>query len=61
MLEFYEAIARLGMACIFLIHAVVHPLDRTHPRITRINDDNFISGLTALAEVIHRHDCSVFA
>jgi 2,4-dienoyl-CoA reductase-like NADH-dependent reductase (Old Yellow Enzyme family) len=61
LLEFYEAIARGGAACIFLGHAFVHPLGRAHPRMTGIHEDSLISGLKDLAEVIHRHDCSVFA
>ncbi|MFB0506631.1 MAG: NADH:flavin oxidoreductase [Thermodesulfobacteriota bacterium] len=61
MLEFYEAIARGGAACIFLGHAFVHLLGRAHPRMTGIHEDSLISGLRLLAEVIHRHECYVFA
>jgi 2,4-dienoyl-CoA reductase-like NADH-dependent reductase (Old Yellow Enzyme family) len=61
LLEFYEGIARGGAACIFLGHAFVHPLGRAHPRMTGIHEDSLIPGLKDLAEVIHRHDCSVFA
>lgn len=61
MLEFYEAISRGGVACIFLGHAFVHPLGRAHARMTGIHDDRLIAGLKDLAEVIHRHECCVFA
>jgi 2,4-dienoyl-CoA reductase-like NADH-dependent reductase (Old Yellow Enzyme family) len=61
MLDFYEAISRGGAACIFLGHAFVHPLGKAHPRMTGLNDDRLIPWLRSLAEVIHRHDCYVFA
>jgi 2,4-dienoyl-CoA reductase-like NADH-dependent reductase (Old Yellow Enzyme family) len=61
MLEFYGAIAEGGTACIFLGHAFVHPLGRAHGKMTGIHEDNLISGLKDLAEIIHRHECHVFA
>ena len=61
MLDFYEAIARGGVACIFLGHAFVHPLGKASPKMTGVHDDRLIPGLRSLAEVIHRHDCYVFA
>jgi len=61
MLDFYEAIARGGAACIFLGHAFVHPFGKAHPRMTGLHDDRLMPGLRSLAEVIHRHDCYVFA
>jgi 2,4-dienoyl-CoA reductase-like NADH-dependent reductase (Old Yellow Enzyme family) len=61
MLDFYEAIAQGGAGCIFLGHAFVHPLGKAHPRMTGLHDDRLIPGLRSLAEVIHRHDCYVFA
>ncbi len=61
MLDFYEAIAQGGAACIFLGHAFVHPLGKAHPRMTGLHDDRLIPGLRSLAEVIHRHGCYVFA
>ena len=32
-LDFYEAVARGGAACIFLGHAFVHPLGKASPKI----------------------------
>jgi 2,4-dienoyl-CoA reductase-like NADH-dependent reductase (Old Yellow Enzyme family) len=61
MLDFYEATARGGVACIFLGHAFVHPLGKASPKMTGVHDDRLIPGLRSLAEVIHRHDCYVFA
>ena len=61
LLDFYEAIARGGAACIFLGHAFVHPLGKASPKMTGLHDDRLIPGLRSLAEVIHRHDCFVFA
>lgn len=61
MLEFYEAIARGGTACVFLGHAFVHPLGRAHSRMTGIHEDSLTSGLRNLADTIHRHECYVFA
>jgi 2,4-dienoyl-CoA reductase-like NADH-dependent reductase (Old Yellow Enzyme family) len=61
MLDFYEAIARGGVACIFLGHAFVHPLGKVSPKMTGVHDDRLIPGLRSLADVIHRHDCFVFA
>src|SRR4030042_3729002 len=61
MLDFYEAVARGGAACIFLGHAFVHPLGKASPKMTGLYDDHLIPGLRSLAEVIHRHDCYVFA
>ncbi len=61
MLDFYEAVARGGAACIFLGHAFVHPLGKASPKMTGLYDDRLIPGFRSLAEVIHRHDCYVFA
>ena len=61
MLDFYEAIARGGAACIFLGHAFVHPLGKDSPKMTGLDDDRLIPGFRSLAAVIHRHDCFVFA
>ena len=61
MLDFYEAIARGGVACIFLGHAFVHPLGKASPKMTGVHDDRLIPGLRSLAEVIHRYECYVFA
>ena len=61
MLEFYEAVARGGAACIFLGHAFVHPLGKASPKMTGLYDDRLIPGFRSLADVIHRHDCFVFA
>ncbi len=61
MLDFYEAIARGGAACIFLGHAFVHPLGKASPKMIGVHDDRLIPGLRSLADVIHRHDCFVFA
>jgi len=61
MLDFYEAVARGGAACIFLGHAFVHPLGKASPKMTGAHDDRLIPGLRSLADVIHRHDCFVFA
>ena len=61
LLDFYEAVARGGAACIFLGHSYVHPLGKAHPRMTGVYDDRLIPGLRSLADVIHRHDCHVFA
>ncbi len=61
MLDFYEAIARGGVACIFLGHGFVHPLGKASRKMTGVHDDRLIPGLRSLAEVIHRHDCYVFA
>ena len=61
MLDFYEATARGGAACIFLGHGFVHPLGKAYSKMTGLHDDCLIPGLRSLAEVIHRHDCHVFA
>ena len=61
MLDFYEAMARGGVACIFLGHAFVHPLGKASPKMTGLHDDRLIPELRSLADVIHRHDCFVFA
>ncbi len=61
MLNFYEAIARGGAACIFLGHAFVHPLGKASPKMTGLYDDSLIPGFRSLADVIHRHDCYLFA
>ena len=61
MLDFYEAVARGGAACIFLGHAFVHPLGKASPKMTGLYDDRLIPGFRSLADVIHRHDCFVFA
>jgi 2,4-dienoyl-CoA reductase-like NADH-dependent reductase (Old Yellow Enzyme family) len=61
MLDFYEATARGGVACIFLGHAFVHPLGKASPKMTGVHDDRLIPGLRSLAYNIHRHDCYVFA
>ena len=61
MLDFYEAVARGGAACIFLGHAFVHPLGKASPKMTGLHDDRLIPGFRSLADVIHRHDCLVFA
>ena len=61
MLEFYESISRGGAACIFLGHAFVHPEGRAHAKMTGIHEDRLIPGLKDLADVIHRHECCVFA
>ncbi len=61
MLDFYEATARGGVACIFLGQAFVHPLGKPQLRMTGLHDDRLIPGLRSLADVIHRHDCYVFA
>ena len=44
MLDFYEAIARGGVACIFLGHAFVHPLGKASPKMTGVHDDRLIEG-----------------
>jgi 2,4-dienoyl-CoA reductase-like NADH-dependent reductase (Old Yellow Enzyme family) len=61
MLDFYEAVAKGGAACIFLGHGFVHPLGKASPKMTGLHDDRLTPGLHSLAEVIHRHDCYVFA
>jgi 2,4-dienoyl-CoA reductase-like NADH-dependent reductase (Old Yellow Enzyme family) len=61
MLDFYEATARGGAACIFLGHAFVHPLGKASPKMTGVHEDCLIPGLRSLGERIHRHDCYVFA
>ncbi|MBW1942215.1 MAG: NADH:flavin oxidoreductase [Deltaproteobacteria bacterium] len=61
MLEFYEALARGGAGCIFLGHGYVHNQGRSHPRMTGLHDDSLLAGLRGLADVIHGHDCKVFA
>ena len=61
LLDFYETLARGGAACIFLGHGFIHPLGKAHSKMTGLHDDSLIPGLHSLAEVIHRHDCSVFA
>ena len=61
MLDYYEVIARGGAACVFLGHAFVHPLGKASPKMTGLHDDRLIPGLRSLADVIHRHDCYVFA
>jgi 2,4-dienoyl-CoA reductase-like NADH-dependent reductase (Old Yellow Enzyme family) len=61
MLGFYEAIAGGGVACIFLGHGFVHPLGKASPKMMGLHDDRLIPGLRSLADVIHRHDCYVFA
>lgn len=61
MLDFYEAIARGGAACIFLGHTYVHPLGKASPKMTGLYDDRLIPGFRNLADMIHRYDCFVFA
>ncbi len=61
MLDFYETIARGGAACIFLGHAFVHRLGKASPKMIGLHNDRLIPGLRSLADVIHRHDCFVFA
>ncbi len=61
LLDFYEAVAKGGAACIFLGHSFIHPLGKASPRMTGVHDDRLIPGLRSLADVIHRHDCFVFA
>ena len=61
MLDFYKAVARGGAACIFLGHTYVHPLGKASPKMTGLYDDRLIPGFRNLADVIHRHDCYVFA
>src|SRR5512144_979050 len=61
MLDFYEAVARGGAACIFLGHAYIHPLGKASPKMIGVYDDRLIPGLRSLGDVIHRHDCFVFA
>jgi 2,4-dienoyl-CoA reductase-like NADH-dependent reductase (Old Yellow Enzyme family) len=60
-LDFYEAVAKGGAACIFLGHSFIHPRGKASHRMTGVHDDRLIPGLRSLAEVIHRHDCHVFA
>ncbi len=61
MFDFYEAVARGGAACIFLGHTFVHPLGKASPKMTGLYDDRLIPGFRSLGDVIHRHDCFVFA
>jgi 2,4-dienoyl-CoA reductase-like NADH-dependent reductase (Old Yellow Enzyme family) len=61
MLDFYDAIAGGGVACIFLGHGFIHPLGKVSPKMMGLHDDRLIRGLRSLADVIHRHDCYVFA
>ncbi len=60
-LNFYEAVAKGGAACIFLGHSYVHPLGKASHRMTGVYGNHLIPGLRSLADVIHRHDCHVFA
>jgi 2,4-dienoyl-CoA reductase-like NADH-dependent reductase (Old Yellow Enzyme family) len=61
LLDFYEAVAKGGTSCIFLGHSFIHPSGKASSRMTGVHDDRLIPGLRSLADVIHRHDCSVFA
>ncbi|MFC1798314.1 NADH:flavin oxidoreductase [Thermodesulfobacteriota bacterium] len=61
MLELYEALAMGGAACIFLGHAYVDSKGQSHPKMTGMQNDSLIPGMRKLGEVVHRHDCRVFA
>lgn len=61
LIDFYEKLSKGGMSAIFLGHAYVHPKGKAHFKMLGLHEDSLIPGFRSLAEVIHRHECFVFA
>ena len=60
-LGFYESVARGGIGLIIVEHGFIdYPMGVTGPRRIAISDDKFIPGLSALAQVIHKHNTPCF-
>jgi len=59
--EFYEAQARGGAGAVYVEGpAIDYPLGMFRDRGIRIDDDEYIPGLSELTQVIHKHDCAAF-
>ena len=58
LLEFYEAIARGGVGGVITEECAITPTGG-RGRMISLADDSALPGLTALAEVVHRHGCPV--
>lgn len=54
--NYYEARARGGSALVIVEGTYIHPRGQGLPNLLNISDDKFISGMSELVEVIHRHD-----
>ncbi len=58
---FYEAQAKGGAGAVYVEGpAVDYPLGMFRDRGIRIDDDEYIPGLSELTQVIHKHDCAAF-
>ena len=53
--NYYEARARGGAALLIIEATYIHPCGHAFPNQLGISDDGFISGLSELVQVIHRH------
>lgn len=61
-LPFYEALARGGVGLIGLGGTLVeYPLGAIHPGQPRFDDDKFMPYYQKITEVVHKHDCRIFA
>lgn len=61
LVEIYEALARNRVGLILSGHMFCHPRGRYAARQVGIHEDRTVSGLTRLAEAVHRHGGKVFA
>ena len=58
---FYEALARGGVGLIMVESPIVeYPFDEPGDVRMRIDDDRYISEVSEIADVIHRHGCPAF-
>ena len=53
--NYYEARAKGGTGLIIVEFTYVHPSGRMHPKQLSISDDKYITGMSELADVIHKH------
>jgi len=61
-MDYYEARAAGGAGMIVLeTSSVAWPLGMSMPRMLGLSSDEFLPGLRALAERVHRHDCRIAA
>jgi len=61
LLGWYEALAKGGVGLVTVEESICEfPVGASNVPHIRLDDDQFLPGLTRLAEVIHRHDCPCF-
>ncbi len=59
-IDFYDALGRGGAGMVIIENSSIDQLGGQGPTTLRIDDDRYISGLTHLAETLHKHGCVAF-